>query len=55
MIGDQGICPECEEEKDWHDIDSNFAICHVCVQALINDEKHERELEREVEVAHDYP
>ena len=35
IVGDQGICPECEREIEWADIDSNWYLCNDCVEDLI--------------------
>jgi hypothetical protein len=36
VVGDQGICPECEEPVEWSDIDPNWYLCNDCVFDLLH-------------------
>lgn len=35
IVGEQGICPECERNVDWSDIDPNWYLCNDCVCELL--------------------
>lgn len=36
VVGEEGICPECEEKVAWSDIDKNWYMCETCVNAIVN-------------------
>lgn len=36
ICGEEGICPSCEQQVDWKDIDHTFYVCKDCM-AQINE------------------
>lgn len=36
VVGAQGICPECEVEVEWTDVDPNWYVCKPCVDRLMH-------------------
>lgn len=34
VVGDQGICPVCEKEKDWSEINHSWFVCNECVHDM---------------------
>lgn len=39
IAGEQGICPTCEQEVDWKDLDPTFYVCEDCMAAIVNHEE----------------
>lgn len=31
VLGEQGICPECEREVEWSQVDTEWGVCTTCM------------------------
>lgn len=34
VVGEQGICPACEKEVEWADIDTDWYVCKECINMI---------------------
>ncbi len=46
IIGEEGICPECEAELKWMDMNTTWYMCNKCVNEIINGESYVGEGQR---------
>lgn len=35
IVGEEGICPECEAPVRWNDIDHEWFICEQCIHDIV--------------------
>lgn len=37
VCGDEGICPACQREVEWADVDTNLYICKTCLEEWMSE------------------
>lgn len=36
VVGEEGICPECERELKWSNMNAVWYMCQKCVDQIVN-------------------